>query len=30
MPSIKIKDFVKKPIRIPDLVEMLNTILAVT
>ena len=28
MPSIKVRDFIKKPIRIPDLVEKLNTILA--
>jgi DNA-binding response OmpR family regulator len=28
MPSIKVKDFIKKPIRIPDLVEKLNAILA--
>ena len=28
MPSIKVKDFIKKPIKIPDLVERLRTILA--
>ncbi len=28
MPSIKVKDFIKKPIRIPDLIEKLNVILA--
>jgi CheY-like chemotaxis protein len=28
MPSIKVKDFIKKPIRIPDLLERLNLILA--
>lgn len=28
MPSIKVRDFIKKPIRIPDLIEKLNTILA--
>jgi DNA-binding response OmpR family regulator len=28
MPSIKVRDFIKKPIRIPDLVERLNAILA--
>ena len=28
MPSIKVREFIKKPIRIPDLVERLNTILA--
>jgi CheY-like chemotaxis protein len=28
MPSIKVRDFIKKPIRIPDLAERLNTILA--
>ncbi|HUG97365.1 MAG TPA: response regulator [Nitrososphaera sp.] len=28
MPSIKVRDFIKKPIRIPDLVEKLNAILA--
>lgn len=28
MPSIKVRDFIKKPIRIPDLIERLNTILA--
>lgn len=28
MPSIKVRDFIKKPIRIPDLVERLNLILA--
>ncbi len=28
MPSIKVKDFIKKPIRIPDLIERLNMILA--
>jgi two-component system response regulator ChvI len=28
MPSIKVKDFIKKPIRIPDLTEKLNAILA--
>ena len=29
MPSIKVRDFIKKPIRIPDLVEKLNAILTV-
>jgi len=29
MPSIKVKDFIKKPIRILDLMEKLNAILAV-
>ncbi len=28
MPSIKVRDFIKKPIRIPDLIKKLNTILA--
>lgn len=28
MPSIKVRDFIKKPIRIPDLIERLNGILA--
>jgi two-component system response regulator ChvI len=28
MPSIKVREFIKKPIRIPDLVEKLNMILA--
>jgi DNA-binding response OmpR family regulator len=28
MPSIKVRDFIKKPIRIPDLVEKLNAILS--
>jgi len=28
MPSIKVRDFIKKPIRIPELVERLNAILA--
>ncbi len=28
IPSIKVKDFIKKPIRIPNLVERLNVILA--
>jgi CheY-like chemotaxis protein len=28
MPSIKVREFIKKPIRIPDLVDKLNTILA--
>jgi CheY-like chemotaxis protein len=28
MPSIKVRDFIKKPIRVPDLVERLNAILA--
>jgi DNA-binding response OmpR family regulator len=28
MPSIKVRDFIKKPIKIPDLVERLNAILA--
>ncbi len=28
MPSIKVRDFIKKPIRIPDLIERLNAILA--
>ncbi|AFU58006.1 putative signal transduction response regulator, receiver domain protein [Candidatus Nitrososphaera gargensis Ga9.2] len=28
MPSIKVKDFIKKPIRIPELIEKLNAILA--
>jgi CheY-like chemotaxis protein len=28
MPSIKVKDFIKKPIKIPDLVERLKAILA--
>jgi CheY-like chemotaxis protein len=28
MPSIKVRDFIKKPIRIHDLVQRLNTILA--
>lgn len=28
IPSIKVRDFIKKPIRIPDLVERLNAILA--
>ena len=28
MPSIKVKDFIKKPIRIPELVERVNMILA--
>jgi CheY-like chemotaxis protein len=28
MPSIKVRDFIKKPIRIPDLIEKLNAILA--
>ena len=27
MPSIKVRDFIRKPIRIPELVEKLNTIL---
>jgi DNA-binding response OmpR family regulator len=30
MPSIKVKDFIKKPIRIPELVERVNMILATT
>lgn len=29
MPSIKVRDFIKKPIRIPDLIEKLNAILTV-
>jgi CheY-like chemotaxis protein len=29
MPSIKVRDFIKKPIRIPDLIEKLNSILTV-
>ena len=28
MPSIKVRDFIKKPIRVPELVERLNAILA--
>jgi CheY-like chemotaxis protein len=28
MPSIKVRDFIKKPIRIPNLIEKLNAILA--
>lgn len=28
IPSIKVQDFIKKPIKIPDLVERLNAILA--
>jgi CheY-like chemotaxis protein len=28
MPSIKVRDFIKKPIRIPDLLEKLDAILA--
>jgi CheY-like chemotaxis protein len=28
MPSIKVRDFIKKPVRIPDLIEKLNAILA--
>ncbi len=28
MPSIKVRDVIKKPIRIPDIVEKLNAILA--
>jgi CheY-like chemotaxis protein len=28
MPSIKVRDFIKKPIRVPDLVDRLNGILA--
>jgi DNA-binding response OmpR family regulator len=28
MPSIKVRDFIKKPIRIPDLVEKVSAILA--
>jgi hypothetical protein len=28
MQSIKVRDFIKKPIRIPDLAEWLNAILA--
>ena len=28
MPSIKVRDFIKKPIRVPDLVQQVNAILA--
>jgi CheY-like chemotaxis protein len=28
MPSIKVRDFIKKPIRIPELIEKLNMVLA--
>ena len=28
MPSIKVRDFIRKPIRVPDLVQQVNAILA--